>query len=562
MEHPTRDALDALADRIAENAAHLDAATHRLLTDLRAFDEAGAWAKQGSKSCAQWLSWRVGWDRRTSREHVRVANKLGSLPRIDDALRRGEMSFCKVRAMARVATPANEEMLLEEARYSTGDQLEMICRQYGRLRAHDQQATPKDDEGRRYLTRRDTADGMVRIEAVLHPEEAALVWAAIERVAVERCRERQAEQRANAASVSADGLPEIGSAEPMIPNDVDYFDNSFSDNPDCASSNAEGRFARPTDTTESSGQGTGRDVAGDPTRVVVGTGSRIAGWPSDEVSRSEPLSLSCGSAEPMISSDVGHLDHESFLGNNSASRPTRAFDRADALVAIAQDLLRGTRRNRAPLDVVLTISVESLTLSDPTGVSASRGRVAPAVVHPAVVHPAVVHPSGVDPSCIHPAVVHLAGIHPNDFSAGVHPAPRPKGVDPTFVDPVGGEVDGAGDDPVGGEVAVLGDGTCIAADTARRLACDCGVTSVLTDANGNQVLIGRKKRTIPGWLKRALLRRDQTCRFPGCCSRLFLEGHHAEHWADGGETKLGRACPEIRAMKPEFHGSRRRCFRW
>ncbi len=39
-------------------------------------------------------------------------------------------------------------------------------------------------------------------------------------------------------------------------------------------------------------------------------------------------------------------------------------------------------------------------------------------------------------------------------------------------------------------------------------------------------------------MKRALLRRDRTCRFPGCDTRVFLEGHHVQHWADGGKTEL------------------------
>ena len=76
----------ALGERIAEPAAHLDAATHRLLIDLRAFDQSGEWYKQGARSCALWLSWRVGWGPGTAREHVRVAQALASLPKIDLAM--------------------------------------------------------------------------------------------------------------------------------------------------------------------------------------------------------------------------------------------------------------------------------------------------------------------------------------------------------------------------------------------------------------------------------------------------------------------------------------------
>jgi hypothetical protein len=96
--------LEQLGERIAEQAAHLDAAMHRVLADLREFDERGGWYRQGAKSCAHWLSWRVGWDLVTSRERVRVAKRLGELPGIDDALRRGEVSYSKKRAKDRRAS--------------------------------------------------------------------------------------------------------------------------------------------------------------------------------------------------------------------------------------------------------------------------------------------------------------------------------------------------------------------------------------------------------------------------------------------------------------------------
>src|SRR5262245_27324225 len=85
--------IDALADRIAETAAQLDAATHRLLTDIRAFDQRGGWGRQGALSCAHWLSWRCGIALGAAREKVRVAQALGKLARIDAALARGEISF-------------------------------------------------------------------------------------------------------------------------------------------------------------------------------------------------------------------------------------------------------------------------------------------------------------------------------------------------------------------------------------------------------------------------------------------------------------------------------------
>ena len=111
--------LDRLWDQIAELAAHLDAATARLLDLIREFDARGGWGN-GCRSCAEWLSWRVGFEPGTAREHVRVARALGTLPRIREALARGELSYAKVRAITRVASSETEERLLAAARTQIG----------------------------------------------------------------------------------------------------------------------------------------------------------------------------------------------------------------------------------------------------------------------------------------------------------------------------------------------------------------------------------------------------------------------------------------------------------
>src|ERR1051325_10135150 len=181
--------LEQLGERIAEQAAHLDAAMHRLLTDLREFDARGGWHVQGAATCAHWLGWRGGWDLGTGRDHVRVARKLAEFAQIDDALRRGELSYSKVRALLRVATPENEALLLDHARLMTASQLERLCRKYALVQRHDEGSHPEVDEQRRYVRRRDLEDGMVKIEAVLHPEEAELVWNMINHAATQLTRE-------------------------------------------------------------------------------------------------------------------------------------------------------------------------------------------------------------------------------------------------------------------------------------------------------------------------------------------------------------------------------------
>jgi hypothetical protein len=93
--------------------------------------------------------------------------------------------------------------------------------------------------------------------------------------------------------------------------------------------------------------------------------------------------------------------------------------------------------------------------------------------------------------------------------------------------------------------AELADGTPIAAETARRLACDAALVPLL-ERDGKPLSVGRKTRAIPPALRRALESRDGGCRFPGCTSRRRVHAHHIEHWAHGGETKLSnlvQLCP-------------------
>jgi hypothetical protein len=91
----------------------------------------------------------------------------------------------------------------------------------------------------------------------------------------------------------------------------------------------------------------------------------------------------------------------------------------------------------------------------------------------------------------------------------------------------------------------LEDGTRVSAETSRRLSCDCGAVKVGHNGAGGGagrvagevVGAGRRTRTVPPALRRALEARDRGCRFPGCGLR-FTEAHHIQHWADGGETSL------------------------
>lgn len=319
---------DRLGDEIAELAAHLDAATHRLLTLLRRFDAAGGWADQGALSCAHWLSWRIGLELGAAREHVRVARALADLPLVDDALRRGQVSYSKVRALTRVAGPGTEATLLEMARASTASQLERICRGYRRAMQNVAGERPEDEADYRWVRERETDTGLVRFEVQLRPDEAAVVRRALE-AAMQRARD---------------------------------------------------------------------------------------------------------------ATDV------------SAETPPVSLRRADAIVAVAERYLAGATTAAAP-PVEVVVHVEAASLAQPDA---------------------------------------------------------------------GGTLD---------------DGTALGPAATERLCCDATVVEVTEDSRGNVLDVGRRRRTIPPVLRRALRLRDRGCRFPGCTNRL-VDGHHVVPWARGGATAL------------------------
>jgi len=79
-------------------------------------------------------------------------------------------------------------------------------------------------------------------------------------------------------------------------------------------------------------------------------------------------------------------------------------------------------------------------------------------------------------------------------------------------------------------------GPALAAETARRIACDASVVELESDVDGNLLNIGRKTRTVPPSIRRALAHRDHGCRFPGCTQHRHVDAHHIHHWIDGGAT--------------------------
>ena len=184
--------LERLGDRIAELSARIQAATYELLVLIRQFDERNGW--ESCTSCAHWLSWRTGLAPGAAREHVRVARALGNLPRLSDAMRRGVVSYSKVRAVTRVATPETEQALLDVALCGTAAHVEQIVRGWRRV---DRTAEQKEDR-RRHETRSLRTwvdeDGMVVVRGRLTPEVGAVLRRALEAAC------NQARDKGNAAA--------------------------------------------------------------------------------------------------------------------------------------------------------------------------------------------------------------------------------------------------------------------------------------------------------------------------------------------------------------------------
>ena len=195
-----------LEHEIGELAAHIAAAMCRWLELVAEFDRRSAHEAWGFHSCGAWVAWRCAIDPRSAREHVRVARALEDLQAVRECFGRGELSYSKVRAITRIATPEIESELLEMAQWATASQLERLVRGYRRaVSVEDAEAAHRD----RFLTTEWDEDGSLMIRGRLSPEDGALFLKAIE------AGKEAIYQREVAAAVCSQG----GSAEPEPPAD-------------------------------------------------------------------------------------------------------------------------------------------------------------------------------------------------------------------------------------------------------------------------------------------------------------------------------------------------------
>jgi Domain of unknown function (DUF222)/HNH endonuclease len=96
-------------------------------------------------------------------------------------------------------------------------------------------------------------------------------------------------------------------------------------------------------------------------------------------------------------------------------------------------------------------------------------------------------------------------------------------------------------------------GPALSVEAVRQIACDSTLVRLDENERGDVLNVGRKTRSIPPALRRALNARDSGCRFPGCTFHRFVDAHHVRHWVDGGETNLSNLITLCRAHHRMVH---------
>src|SRR3954451_1821975 len=173
--------LDRLEAEITELAGHLAAAECRWLLLIAEFDRRGGHEQWGCQTCAHWLSWHCGLAPRAARERVRVGRALEELPLITKEFAAGRVTDSEGRAMTRVATPDNEEALLEIALYGTATQVERSVRAYRKVLASEAETEVANTRHMARNLRYDWADdGSLVGHFRMTPEVGALFVKAIQ----------------------------------------------------------------------------------------------------------------------------------------------------------------------------------------------------------------------------------------------------------------------------------------------------------------------------------------------------------------------------------------------
>ena len=505
--------LALLGNQIAELSARIDAATYELLCHLHEFDRRHGW--EGWRSCAHWLNWRTGLDLGAAREKLRVAAALADLNHVSAAMARGQLSYSKVRALTRVASPATEARLLAVALCATAAQVERLVRAWRRV---DRDAQPDAEQvllASRALSMQVDEDGMVLLRGRLPPEVGALllraVEAALEQVpaSAEGDEPTIAQRRADALGLVAESAL-AGGLDPGNP--ADRFQVTVHVQADALPARD------PADAAPR--------VAAETREVSLTLSEPVA--PAEPRVAAETRAVSPASSEPGAPAGPRVAD-ETRAVNLTPSEPG----------ALARNLVaaHAAMEQRGGLgaggELVPGVAAESAR--SPRGTSGRESRSADTADRLPLCEESAPCPSdATDREDRHEGIARRPSLSEQATIATPHVSAE------TFeISEAPGERVAAETDLDAGQAVIeQAGGLHIGREAARRVACDAGIVVLRHAADGQVLDVGRRSRTVPSAMRRALLSRDRgQCQFPGCESR-HCDAHHVEHWADGGETRL------------------------
>ncbi len=494
VEGPVIDAvpesLDFIPDDPAElrravtrMAGHIDLADWRFIKLIAAMERTRSWREGGYCNLGNWLDHRCGLGPCAARERIRIGRALAKLPRIDAAFRDGVISYSKVRAITRVATPETDAMMLAIAEGSSAAQLESLVRTYERVGGIDRKRA--SSEHRRGLSWR-YEDGMLVITAAVPAERGALVIKALQQVVDGGKDEREAYYESRLAATCRQGT-----AGPAADEDVEDVGR------------AEGGFGAGAATGRSAAEGAGA-ICGQDVRTR-------SEWAAADFSAETPADRAGGDNGKVVytqiaSADVTNVDaaldvsaetpanHAGMDNGEGVSMPTASAAVTD-------------------MDVPGSVSAETDDLPDwLTFELASREqRFADALVDMAE----------------------------HWLASGAGRWKRRRTGQRYQVMLTIGRNELAAQQSAGGARYHVDPDWGIDEQDARNIACEADLTEFIQDARGNLLNYERRRRIVPARLLQALKLRDHNrCRFPGCPHQRYVEAHHVRHWIDGGETRL------------------------
>jgi hypothetical protein len=164
---------------VSELGRRLAGAQQALIEAVAALDDSGEWAADGAITCAHWIADHLDVESCTAREWLRIGRCLRALPLTAAAFADRRLSYSKIRALTRVATPENEAALIDIANAVPA------ARCCAALAAYLDRETPPEDTARRQHEARRARhrldpDGMTTFTTTLPPLMAGALLAAID----------------------------------------------------------------------------------------------------------------------------------------------------------------------------------------------------------------------------------------------------------------------------------------------------------------------------------------------------------------------------------------------